>query len=41
VPVVNQGQLAGLATLKNIGEFLMIQSALETRTRAVLGPGRV
>lgn len=31
VPVLSQGQLVGLVTLDNIGEFLMIQAAVQTR----------
>lgn len=34
VPVLSQGRLVGLITLENIGEFMMIQSALEARRRA-------
>lgn len=35
VPVMNSGQLVGLLTLENIGEFLMIQSAMEARRKAM------
>ncbi len=34
VPVLNQGQLVGLLTLDNIGEFLMIQASLGARRAA-------
>jgi Zn-dependent protease len=36
VPVVNTGQLVGLLTLDNIGEFLLIQAAVDARRKAVL-----
>jgi CBS domain-containing protein len=29
-PVIDNGKLVGLLTLENIGEFMMIQSALES-----------
>jgi len=31
LPVVHRGQLAGLLTMDNVGEFMMIQSALDRR----------
>jgi CBS-domain-containing membrane protein len=31
VPVVHGGRLVGLATMENLGEFMMIQSALSGR----------
>jgi len=33
LPVVNRGQLAGLITMDNVGEFLMIQAALGAKRR--------
>jgi hypothetical protein len=30
MPVTHGGRLVGLLTMENVGEFLMIQSALET-----------
>lgn len=35
VPVLSRDQLVGLLTLENIGEFLMIQAAVEARRQAV------
>lgn len=35
VPVLSGGQLVGLLTTENIGEFLMIQSAMEARRKAM------
>jgi CBS-domain-containing membrane protein len=31
LPILNQGSLVGLVTMDNIGEFIRIQSTLETR----------
>jgi Zn-dependent protease/CBS domain-containing protein len=36
VPVLNRDQLVGLLTLENIGEFLMIQAAVQARRKAAL-----
>jgi len=36
VPVLTGGQLVGLLTLDNVGEFLMIQAAVEARRKAAL-----
>jgi hypothetical protein len=34
VPVVDGGQLVGLLTLENVGELIMVSSALETRSHS-------
>ena len=33
VPVTRRGQLIGLLTSENVGEFMMIQSALEKKKK--------
>jgi predicted transcriptional regulator len=35
MPVIDKGQLVGLMTMENVGEFLMIQAALGSAARAV------
>lgn len=41
MPVTREGQLVGLLTMDNIGEFLLIQSALEAATRRVTQRGTI
>jgi predicted transcriptional regulator len=35
MPVIDKGQLVGLVTMENVGEFLMIQAALGSAARSV------
>ena len=39
IPVIQNGELAGLVTAENLGEYMMIQNALQRR-RAVEGKGK-
>lgn len=41
VPVTHRGVLVGMVTSENIGEFLMIQAALERHAESILLPGPV
>lgn len=41
VPVVEDDQLIGLLTLENVGELIMVSSALETRSRSEIQRGSV